>query len=173
MRETAKYATALTSQSQRLERLQDSLESGNTTLIGHIENLSSTRLVDDSWTHQGWTSARDKGPDVLTRQSTKHTRAHTFRLGLPTWLVDCVWEFGVHASASVWSVQVYSINIRPYYSCVFEVVHRGDVKAVRELLASGQLSLRDRAHEWDGHDYTLLEASKPHFLRRAFAPGLL
>jgi hypothetical protein len=172
MRETAKHATALTLQSQRIESLQDSFESGNTALIGHIEKLSATKLTNGSWTHQGLTSAHDKGPGVLRRRSTKRTKAHTFRLGLPTWLVDCVWEFGVHASASVWSVQVYSINIRPQYSCVFEVVRRGNVKAVRELLASGQLSLRDRAHEWSGHGYTLLEASKSQILRRAFAPGL-
>jgi hypothetical protein len=172
MRETAKHATTLTLQSQRLEHLQDSLESGNTALIGHLEKLSGTRLTDGPLTHQDLTLAHDKGPDELRRKSTKRTKAHTFRLGLPTWLVDCVWEFGVHASASVWSVQVYSINIRPQYSCVFEVVRRGNVKAVRELLASGQLSLRDRAREWSGHDYTLLEASKPQILRRTLTPGL-
>jgi hypothetical protein len=162
MRQTA---TALALQSQHTERLKDSIESGNTTLIGHIANLSHTmtRLANGSSPHQIPMPALDNDLDVLRCESTKRPKARTYRLGLPNWLTDCVWEFAVQSSANVWTVQVYNINIRPRRCYVFDVVSSGDVKAVRELLEFGQLSLRDRAHNSYGPDRTLLEVSNRAF----------
>jgi hypothetical protein len=160
MRETSKHATALALHSQRLGRLQDSFESGTTAVIGHIEDLSRIRPASGSWAHLELTSTRDKGLESLECGVSKRTKAHTFHLRLPSWLMDCVWEFGVHTSTNVWTVQVYTTNIRPARSCVFDVLYSGNVQAVRELLESGQLSLRDRAQELYGPDRTLLMASR-------------
>jgi hypothetical protein len=143
MRQTA---TVIALQSQHMDRLNNSIELGNATLIGHIANLSHTRtkLANGSSPHQISTSAPDKDSDVLRCESTKRTKAHVYRLRLPGWLIDCVWEFGVHTSATAWTAQVYTVNVRPWNSCVFDAVRSGDTKAVRQLLESEQLSLRDR-----------------------------
>jgi hypothetical protein len=161
MRQTA---TALALQSQHIERLNNSIESGNATLIGHIANLSHTmtRLANGSSPHQIPMPALDNDLDVLRCESTKRPKARTYRLGLPNWLTDCVWEFAVQSSANVWTVQVYNVNVRPWNSGVFDAVRSGDTKAVRQLLDSGRLSLRDRvrySEALDEPDETLLEAS--------------
>jgi hypothetical protein len=160
-------ATALALQNQHVERLKDSIETGNATLIGHIASLSHTGMIsaNRSSSHQTPTSALDKDPNVLRCESTKRTKARTYRLRLPSWLIDCVWEFGVHTSANAWTAQIYTVNVRPWNSCVFDAVRSGDTKAVRRLLESGRLSLRDRVrysgalNEPDRPDETLLEAS--------------
>jgi hypothetical protein len=161
MRQTA---TALALQSQHIERLNNSIESGNATLIGHIANLSQTgtRSANRSSPHQISTSALDNDPEALRCKLTKRTKTRTYHLRLPSWLIDCVWEFGVHTSANVWTVQVYNVNVRPWNSGVFDAVRSGDTKAVRQLLDSGRLSLRDRvrySEALDEPDETLLEAS--------------
>jgi hypothetical protein len=158
MRQTA---TALALQSQHMDRLQDSIESGNATLIGHIANLSlsGTESADGPFARQTPTSAFDKDSDALGGRSTKRTKSRTYRMRLPNWLTDCVWEIAVHFSANVWTAKVYTVKIRPVHSLVFDAVRSGNLKVVRELLASGTLSLRDRAHMWNGSDISLLEAS--------------
>ena len=51
------------------------------------------------------------------------------------------------------------MNVRPTSAVVFEYVENGDVDAVRELLHSRKLSLRDHMHSWDG-DLSLFEVRK-------------
>jgi hypothetical protein len=158
MRQTA---TALDLQNQHIERLKDSIESGNAEVIGHITNLSLTRTnsAKGPSPHQTSTSALDDDPDVLRCKSTERSKTHVYRMRLPSWLVDRVWEFEVHRSINGWTTQVYAVNVRPYDSCIFDVVRSGNVKAVRELLESGQLSLHDQAHNPHGPDRNLLEVS--------------
>lgn len=68
---------------------------------------------------------------------------HRYRLALPRWLVGCVWEFSMHECDSVWTFQLAPINIRPAHTYAFDFVRGGDVGAVRELLRSRKLSVRD------------------------------
>jgi hypothetical protein len=49
----------------------------------------------------------------------------------------------MHEADGVWTTQIWPVNVRPRSALVFECVESGDVKAVRNLLQSGQLSIRD------------------------------
>jgi hypothetical protein len=161
VRRTVEYVTAHTIQNQRMERLQDSIDSVNNALTGHIANLSLARWANELAPHQDFTSAHDRGPNVPRCKWIERTTAYTSLVRLQRWLHVRFWEIEVlSSSAKSWTMRLYNINIRPAHSCVFDVVRSGNLKVVRELLASGTLSLRDRAHMWNG--------STKVFLRQVF-----
>lgn len=60
--------------------------------------------------------------------------------------MSCVLECGVRESEGVWTAQIWPVNVRPESAVVFDYVRSGDVEAVRGLLQSGQLTMRDHAH---------------------------
>jgi hypothetical protein len=75
---------------------------------------------------------------------TKKKPSRTLRLAFPRWLTTSVWEFGMHECEGGWNMQLRPVNIRRYGSFPFDVVRSGDVKAVMNLLATGELSVSDR-----------------------------
>lgn len=147
----------MTLQSQHLERLQASIESGKVDLIDHITDFAS-RVA----TRQGSVSPFSSNTNISANERgsrpCRRYRNWQIRLPLPRWLVGCVWEFGMHERDNVWTFQLCPINLRPAHTYVFDFVRAGDVGAVRELISSRQLSVHDREPTWNGHR-TLLEAS--------------
>jgi hypothetical protein len=141
MRESAKHAAAFALQSEHIKQLHNTVVTGNAALLGHV--LNSNLLEPAASTHTKLTSVIKTGASKLKRQ--KRDRSYRLRVSLPHWFSNCVWELGVHQADGVWSAQIWPINVRPESAVVFDYVKSGDVEAVRELLQSGQLSMRDHA----------------------------
>jgi hypothetical protein len=162
MRESAKQAASFTHQSQKLERLQASVESGNTALIERV-TASATQIMASRTA-----SLQQPSMEINTvfsqppHRHERHGRMRSYRLALPRWLVGCVWEFSMHECDNVWTFQLSPINIRPAHTYVFDFVRAGHVEAVRDLLRSRKLSVRDCEQTKWGVS-TLLEVSLLHF----------
>jgi hypothetical protein len=155
MRESAKHAAAFALQSEHIKQLHNTVETGNAVLLGHVTN--SALLEPAAMIPKQQNSLDRAGADRPKRQ--RRDRSYRFRVSLPRWFVNCVWELGVHEADGVWTTQMWPVNVRPESAVVFEYVRSGDVEAVRELLNSRQLSLRDHMHRWDG-DLSLFEVKK-------------
>jgi hypothetical protein len=78
-------------------------------------------------------------------KTRKRQPLHKIRIALPRIFTDCVWEFGLQGSENGWEMQLHPVNERPWDSFVFNVVQSGCVSAIRALLESGDLSMRDHA----------------------------
>jgi hypothetical protein len=139
MRQTALHATAFTVHSERMELLRNTVVSGNATLMGQI--TASRQLASRDTPHQ--MPIDDTGRTVAR---SRRGRAYKYRLPLPGWFAKCVWELFVHEANQGWTVQLYPINLRPEHTYAFDFVRRGDVKAVRELMRLGHLSMNDQAN---------------------------
>jgi hypothetical protein len=139
MRESAKHAAAFALQSEHIKQLHNTVETGNAVLLGHLTN--STLLEPATVTRTQQTSVITTGASNTKRQ--KRNKSYRLRVILPRWFVNCVWELGVHEADGVWTTQIWTVNVRPRHAVVFEYVRSGDVEAVRELLQSGKLSMRD------------------------------
>ena len=155
MRESARHAAAFALQSEHIKQLHNTVETGNAVLLGHITNSTLLEPAASIQTRQ--TSVVRTGP-AKSRKS-RPDRSYRFRVSLPRWFVNCVWELGVHEADGVWTTQIWPVNVRPTSAVVFEYVENGDVDAVRELLHSRKLSLRDHMRSWDG-DLSLFEVRK-------------
>jgi hypothetical protein len=165
MQQAAKHGAALSLQSQQLEKLQTSVESGNLALIGHITTLTSQGVIPSKTPVQCALSGHEIPPKCSVRKRAKQGADYTFRLRLPRRLVNCVWEFGLYERDCVWTLQLKPINIRPASTYVFDFVRAGDVGAVRRLLESGQMSIHDRQTFKNG-SRSLLEVSEIHYHSR-------
>jgi hypothetical protein len=155
MRVSAKHAAAFALQSEHIKQLHNTVATGNAVLLGHITN--STLLEPAASTQIPQTVVTTAGSTKSRRH--KHDRSYRFRVSLPRWFVNCVWELGVHEADGVWTTQIWPVNVRPTSAVVFEYVENGDVEAVRELLHSRKLSLRDHMRSWD-RDLSLFEVRK-------------
>lgn len=82
---------------------------------------------------------------IKKHHNQKRRPLRKFRVALPRYFTDCVWEFGLQESGNGWAMHLYPINERPRESIVFDVVRSGRVPAVRALLESGSLSMQDQA----------------------------
>lgn len=78
---------------------------------------------------------------VTKTHNQKRRPLRKFRIALPRYFTECVWEFGLQESGNGWAI----VNERPLESFVFDVVRSGSVPAVRRLLESGSLSMQDQA----------------------------
>jgi hypothetical protein len=162
MRESARQAASFTLQSHKLEKLQASIEAGNTALIERV-TASATQIMASRTA-----SLQQPSLEINTVFSRplairgRHGKMRSYRLSLPRWLVGCVWEFSMHESHNVWTFQLSPVNIRPAHTYVFDFVRAGDVEAVRDLLRSRKLSVRDCEQTKRGAS-TLLEVSLLHF----------
>jgi hypothetical protein len=141
MREGAKHAAAFALQSEHIKRLHNTVVVGNAALLGHVLNSNLLEPPAATQTHQNFLSKND----ATRPRASKRGRSYRMRVSLPRWLVNCVWELGVHQADGVWAAQIWAVNLRPESALVFDYVRSGDVEAVRELLQSGQLSMRDHA----------------------------
>jgi hypothetical protein len=157
LRESAKHAAAFALQSEHIKQLHRTVETGNAALLGHITNLNL--LVPAASTQTQQTSMMRAGTAETKRQ--KRNKSYRLRVSLPRWFMNCVWELGVHEADGVWTTQIWTVNVRPYQAVVFDYVRSGDVEAVRELLQSGQLSMRDHEH-YGSRSRSLFEVSTSH-----------
>lgn len=93
MRKSTKHATVLALQTQHLDRLQTSVESGNVALIGHITAFSPQQVTTDEASHRVPLNRNTRVGKPL-HNHLKRGRSHKYHLPLPRWLVACVWELG-------------------------------------------------------------------------------
>jgi hypothetical protein len=159
MREHANQAAAFARQRElqieHFKQLQETFEAAKAAFQGqianpaHLEPPAVTQAQHDSAARTAVTESRRH----------KHDRSYRVRVSLPRWFVNCVWELGVYETDGVWTTQIWPVNVRPTSAVVFEYVENGDVEAVRGLLHSRKLSLRDHMHSWDG-DLSLFEVRK-------------
>lgn len=77
-------------------------------------------------------------------------------------------------AGSGWQIQLQPVNYRPPSSFAFEVVRSGNVRAVRKLLDSGRLSVRDYAGSpEDGEDILTVRYEQCEYLKRDNSQCLL
>jgi hypothetical protein len=131
----------LSSHQTHLQNLDNAVQTSHTAIISRIDTsvvqspitpLSSAVIL----------SAASNKRSVPTK--TKRQSSRTLRLAFPRWLTSFVWEFAMHECEGVWNMQLRPINIRRHGSFPFDIVRSGDVKAVMNLLATGELSVSDR-----------------------------
>jgi hypothetical protein len=144
----------LSSHQTHLQNLDNAVQTSHTAIISRIDTsvvqspitpLSSAVIL----------SAASNKRSVPTK--TKRQSSRTLRLAFPRWLTSFVWEFAMHECEGVWNMQLRPINIRRHGSFPFDIVRSGDVKAVMNLLATGELSVSDR--EVDRYGLTVSRVS--------------
>ena len=126
-----------------LQHLDNAIQSGHATILSRIDSLntSSTGLsqpASSALAHDRMQGRRK----YLNRRSTLK-----FRLALPRWFTDTVWELAAYKCEGCCILQLRPANIREEGAFVFEVVRSGNIEAVRALLASGELSSSDYEHD--------------------------
>ncbi|KAM0715292.1 hypothetical protein Q7P37_008790 [Cladosporium fusiforme] len=139
----------LSSYRDQLRQIEDRLE---TRTITH-EKQPSTAVTNLLPINTKATRLAHRSNHQLTLPKILEPSRRKFRVSLPRWFTNCVWEFGMCEAGEGWIFQLRPVNYRPYDSLVFEVVRLGSVQAVRRLLDSGELSARDcesgRSDPWD------------------------
>jgi hypothetical protein len=137
-------------------RLQNSLLSSHQAQLHHLDRAVQTshaaiiKQIEASGVQEP-TPPPSKAV-ILSATSNKHSvqiktkkkPSRTLRLAFPRWLTTSVWEFGMHECDGGWNMQLHPVHIRRYGSFPFDVVRSGDVKAVINLLETGELSVSDR-----------------------------
>jgi hypothetical protein len=151
MRESAKHAAAFALQSEHIKQLHNTVTTGNAALLGHLSNSHILEPV---------TSARTQQTSMIRAAGAtkKRNKSYRLRISLPSWFVNCIWELGVHEADGVWTTQIWPVNVRPRSAVVFEYVESGDVEAVRGLLRSGSLSMRDHT-PFKGKNVSIFDVS--------------
>lgn len=159
-----------TAQNERLDNLERAVASGNLALLERIQVPETQQLVEDQGSQELVKAPKPIEPRRLElalndnkRHKTfdgrqKRTWIWKFRVSLPLWLVNRVWEFGLREAEGGWTAQLYPIMVRPGGTYVFSFVYSGDVDTVRRLLRSGQLSVRDHKPSYYG-SLNLLQVS--------------
>lgn len=129
----------LASHSVRLQDLERSVQGGNAAILARLDHpafVSNTSLPANL-------QVKDTQEVARTGRSERKSFSR-FRISLPAWLVQRAWEFGVRASENGWEFRIHPVTLRPNDSFAFQVVESGSVSAVRKLLTSGELALRDQ-----------------------------
>ena len=156
MRQHTQQAATAALHSERLSRLQDTLESGNSQLLGHVTALAHREKKPSSFRLD--LGQQHTKPNRQLHKDPRRKKLYKFRLSLPRWFSESVWDFGMYVSEGSWAVYLQHMNIRPSEASIFEVVESGNVEAVRQLIQSGRLSFQDCADK-AGHCASLLEVS--------------
>lgn len=133
----------LLSHRTRLEGLDSKIEAGRADILSQIGTLGP--LVE--------------GPPRPVSLHTTRRSSRRYRLALPRWFTETVWELGVNTCEDGWNFQLRQINIRPYATRAFDAVRSGNVGDVRRLLASGKLSVSDCEYDYHGKHKALLTVS--------------
>jgi galactokinase len=151
MRQNGVHTAALVLHNERLEALRNTIESGNATLMAKI--TASQQLTARNAPPQTFVDTTGR-----TVARIRRGRAYKYRLPLPRWFAQNVWEFVVHEANQGWTTHLYPVNLRPKNTYAFDFVRKGDVTAVRELLRLGHLSVNDQA-ACSGYEQSLFEVS--------------
>lgn len=125
----------------RLHKLDRTIQAGHADIRSQFSSLEQQV---SNLSHSISSTARVEPEDERKRRPKPN-----FRLALPSWFTNNVWEFGTNVGNAGWVFQPNPINVRPFGTYAFEVVRSGDVGRVRKLLASGELSESD--YECDLH----------------------
>lgn len=135
------HSIALSSYDMRMQKLEDIVTSGNAAILARMpEGAGPSRSP-----LQATPAAPEPGKTVVSRTNTRRQKGQEFRIALPKWFTETVWEFGASRSTSGWDFRLHAINIRSGDDFVFDVVSSGKVPAVRALLENGDLCIRDLA----------------------------
>jgi hypothetical protein len=137
--------TLLLSHQTRLEALDSKMEAGHEGILSRISSLGP--MV--------------KGPPRPVSAHATQRSSRKYRLTLPRWFTETVWELGVNTCEGGWNFQLRQINIRPYTTRAFDAVRSGNLEDVRRLLTSGELSLSDYEYDYHGKHKALLTVSGP------------
>jgi len=146
MRQAAERVNEYVLQSEHMKLLKDTVESGNAALVGQIAAFTSQQKIPHTCDEPREALGNPTGRCANYSRRGKTRRC---RLVLPRWFIRCVWDFTIHGSNHVWTVQLQPVNLRPFYTDAFEPVRNGDVIAVCKLLEQGHLCVNDRAVYWD------------------------
>lgn len=126
----------------QLRQIEDRLNARNTA--GFIRSSTAvTRGRSTSMKHSSGSDSRNPTSQNASQKYSNRPLRRKFRVSLPRWFSDCVWEFGILDAGSGWMFQLQPVNYRPHDSFAFQVVRSGNVSAVQRLLDLGQLSVRD------------------------------
>jgi hypothetical protein len=155
MRQHAQQAATASLHSERLSRIQDTLESGNSQLLGYVTALAHRGMDPSSLRLDLGQNTRLERP---ARKQLKRKKVYQVRLSLPRWFSESIWDFGMYVQEGSWAVCLQYKNMRPWETYIFKVLTSGDIEAVRHLLQSGHLSFQDCAGE-EGWCANLLEVS--------------
>jgi hypothetical protein len=164
MREAAKRAAdvhlqnaLLSSHQTYLQILDHTVQTSRAAIIRQIETSVIQNITTPS---KGALVSATTCKMRCVQTKTKRQSSRKLRLALPRWLTDTVWEFAMHECEAGWNFRVRPIDIRRYGSFPFEIVRSGDVKAVKNLFATGELSVSDHeAGEWDLASKSMLTVS--------------
>jgi hypothetical protein len=155
MREqVAAFAIQRQLQIEHFKQLQESFEAAKAAFLGQTAIQSRPELADPPQTQQA----------LVVRVGTpnsnrpKRDRSYRLRVSLPRWFVHCVWELGAHEEDGVWKTVFWPVNLRPKSAVAFDYVKSGNVEAVRKLLQSRHLSIRDHMYHW-GRNMSLFDVS--------------
>lgn len=91
------------------------------------------------------------------RQRRKYEGCNT-RYKLPDWLSAKVLEVDTYATPLDWGLRIKTYRILPYDAPIWELIKKGDLSGVQQMLASKGALVTDR----DDHDWTLLYVSSNH-----------
>ena len=105
-------------------------------LINSLDT-STTGFYQSAISHLMHDRIQDRQKYLYWRSTLKH------RLTLPRWFTDTVWEFAAYSCESGCIFKLRPVDVREEGAFVFEVVRPGNIKAVRALLVSGELSSSD------------------------------
>lgn len=152
---TVEHSAALTLQIGSMKLLQDTVESGNASLVDRLAAFAPQQSTSGNDT-------RDPHDRTVVSfyKGTRRGRAYKCCFNLPRCFTAAVREFAMQNDGRVWTVQLRPVNIRPTYTYAFYFVRRGDTTAVREVLSRGELSVHHQAEGLYGSPSSnLLEVS--------------
>lgn len=133
----------LLSHQTRLEEIDSRIEAGHRDILLQIGSLSP--LV--------------RGPSRPVSSHAARQLRRRYRLALPRWFTETVWELGVNTCESGWDFQLRQISVRPYTTPAFDAVRSGTVNDVKRLLSAGELSASDYEYNHYGKPKALLTVS--------------
>ena len=124
---------------RHLQDFDSTMQAGHAAILLRINSLDSSTtglsqpasspLMDDR--------IQDRQKYLNWRTTLKH------RLTVSRWFTDTVWEFAAYSCESGCIFKLHLVDVREEGAFVFEVVRPGNIKAVRALLVSGELSSSD------------------------------
>lgn len=142
---------------ERPKSLPRTVDSGDPVVLDHLQTpVSHQRLDPASWMEtQPSPSASSVTPDVTLQKF----RRHRYRVSMPRWLVNFVWDVTFFEYRGSWILQLRPVIIRPRGTFAFDFVRSGDIETIRRLLQSGELSLHDH-EQVGGNCRNLLEVGR-------------
>ncbi|KAF3000018.1 hypothetical protein E8E14_004688 [Neopestalotiopsis sp. 37M] len=109
---------------------------------------TSRQVTKQEWTHSSW--VQRFGFATVTWQMSErkllggHRTSHSFRIQLPSWLLNTSWEFQLSRGLGGPSFGLRAWRTVPWDSPAFEAVENGDITALIRSIETGQSTIFDR-----------------------------